>query len=80
MESRVASLDAHVTMLSPRMDRVESKLDLLSERVTRIEKRIAHLPTKETVVKIAVGTITAMAALVTFQSKIQGLFGVIPPH
>ena len=80
VESRAATLEAQVSYLSTRMDRVEGKLDTLSDRVTRLEERLAHLPTKEQVVKIALGALAAVTAIIAFQTKIQSFLGLGPPH
>jgi phage shock protein A len=75
VEGRASVLEARVNDFSPRLERAESKVDTLSERITRAEERIAHLPTKEQVVKIALGTLAAIAALIAFQAKIKLFFG-----
>ncbi len=76
IESRVAGLEVQVGYLGSRLDKIENKIDVLSDRVTRIEERITHLPSKEMVVKIALGTVTAMTLLITFQAKIQLSLGL----
>ena len=75
LESRLASLETQASYLSSRIDRAEGKIDIFSERITRIEERVAHLPTKELVVKIALGTIAALGSILTFQGQIKKLLG-----
>ena len=72
----MAILEAQNGYLSARVDRAESKLDTLSERVTRAEERIAHLPTKEQVVKIALGVLAALTALLVFQTRLKAFLGL----
>lgn len=78
VESRAATLEAQVSYLATRTDRAEGKLDSVSERVTRLEERIAQLPSKEQVVKIGLGVIAAVSAVIAFQGKIQSLLGLAP--
>jgi hypothetical protein len=56
----------------PRVDRAEGKLDGLVERVATTEEGVTHFPTKEMVVKIALGTIATIGVLVAFGEKIRG--------
>jgi len=76
IESRVAILEAQTTFSTGRLDRAEGKLDTFSERITRLEERIAHLPTKEQVIKIALGMLAAITAIIALQGKIQTLLGL----
>ena len=79
VESRVATLEAQVAMLTTRGDRIESKVDLISDRLARAEERLAHLPSKETVVRIAIGTVATLTAVLVFADRIRALFGIVPP-
>ena len=76
LESRSATVAAQVDYLIKRLDRIEVKLDALSERTTRTDERVNHLPSKEQVVKIAIGTVTVLGALVTFQGQIRKILGL----
>lgn len=80
LERRVARLDAQVEFRESRNDRAEGKIDGIVERLARLEERVAHLPSKEAVVRIALGTIAFLTAVLVFQSRIQGLLGITLPH
>jgi len=76
VESRAASLEAQVTYLNIRADRLEAKADSFGDRLARLEERVAHLPTKELVVRIAIGAVIALSAILVFADTIRALFGL----
>lgn len=76
LESQAARLDAKVGQLEGRSERADGKIDSMLDRLARLEERVSHLPTKEAVVRIALGTLAFLTAVMVFQSKIQALLGV----
>lgn len=76
LETQVARLDAKVERLESRMERADSKIDSVMDRLARLEERVSHLPSKEAVVRIALGTLAFLTAVMVFQSKIQALLGL----
>ena len=76
LEAQVARLDPKVSHLESRMERSEGKMDNIADRLARLEERVSHLPTKETIVRIALGTLAFLTAVTVLQSKIQALLGL----
>lgn len=71
LEGRLASLEAQVGMVSPRLDRAEPKLSDLAERMARIEERVSHLPTKGFIVNSAIGTVGAICSFFALLAYIE---------
>ncbi|KQW23062.1 hypothetical protein ASC80_07020 [Afipia sp. Root123D2] len=78
LENRVVGLETHNTISNPKLDRVEDKSNSLAERIAKLEERVNHLPSKEMMVAIALGTITTLTAIFTFLEKIRQFFGTSP--
>lgn len=69
MEPRIARLEAQ-------MEHVQGALLKLSDvpaNLATLIERVAHLPTKEYLVKVTLGSLAIIAALVTFSDKLHSL-------
>lgn len=80
IESKAAVVETRLGYVEARVEKTGGKIEGISERLARLEEKVNHLPTKEQVVKIALGTIAALTAVLVFQTKIQGLLGFAPLH
>ena len=79
-ENKIAVVETRLGYIESRVEVSGTKTDLLFERLTRLEEKVSHLPTKEQVVKIALGTLATLTAIIVFQSKIQALIGAPLTH
>ena len=77
-------MEARVSQLEKRYDRLETKLDANTTAVTDLRigmatltERVSHLPSKGWAVGIAVTTIDLLATIVTLAPKLQQVFGII---
>ena len=66
--------------LENRLSRLESQYDKLRddntairEQLARLNERVAHLPSKEFMVKAALGIVAGVGTLITFGERLQGL-------
>lgn len=69
MYERVAKLEAH-------MEHVREDLGKLSgvpATLATLNERVSHLPTKDYMVRVALGLLAAIAALIAFGEKLQTL-------
>jgi len=87
MEARVARLEADVEHIKTDIGDIKSEIQSLSVQTTEVRiniatltERITHLPTKGFIVKTVLVALAVIAALFVFQSNIQKLFGLLPPH
>lgn len=80
IESKTAVVETRIGYVEARSERTDEKMGGISERLARLEERINHLPTKEQVVKIALGTVAALTAALVFQAKIQAFLGLSSLH
>ncbi len=69
MERRVTKLEDKVDKLIDRATAVEVSIATLSER-------IAHLPSKDFIVKVVVGSLSAFGALSLFSTQIKAALGI----
>lgn len=69
MERRVTKLEDKVDKLIDRATAVEVSIATLSER-------IAHLPSKDFIVKVVVGSLSVFGALSLFGSQIKAALGI----
>lgn len=80
LETRSAIVETLLDYVEGRVGKAETRNDSIGERLTRLEEKISHLPTKEQVVKIALGTLAMLTAIIVFQAKIQALIGLGAGH
>jgi hypothetical protein len=87
MEPRVARLEADVEHIKTDIGDIKSDIRSLNVLMTEartniatLTERVSHLPTKEFIVKSVMTSLAVITALVVFQSGIQRLFGILPPH
>ena len=70
MDPWQASVEKRLDSLDSRMGRVETGLSDVKVNVATLAERITHLPSRGFVVTSAVGTVTALTAIIIFLQKI----------
>lgn len=69
MEPRVKALETHMEYVRRDLERLSS----VPADLATVKERVSHLPTKEYLVRLIVGALALIAALVTFGEKLQSL-------
>jgi uncharacterized coiled-coil protein SlyX len=74
VEAKISAQDAELRGLSARVDKAEPKLEDLMQKIVRLDERVSHLPSKEYIVRIALGTLALIGAIVVFSNQIRSFF------
>lgn len=69
MEPRVKALETHMEYVRRDLERLAS----VPADLATVKERVSHLPTKEYLVRLIIGALALIAALVTFGEKLQSL-------
>lgn len=83
MEAKVTRLETQMGHVQAELGEVKSRLGKVEDRIGRVEtglatltERVAHLPSKEYMVKIALGTVGFLTAITIFSDKIRAMVGL----
>lgn len=71
MEARVVRLENDIEHVKKDVSELKGDMKAALHQLATLNERVAHLPTKEGSLKVALATVAAVAALITFGEKLQ---------